>query len=240
MPPNPGLSLAIHQAMKVINDRNERGKRYTVFSDSQAALSRIQCDRTGPGQTLAILAIETANTIIDRDNSITFRWTPAHAGVEGNERADGTARRAAEDRREMAPPEYLKEASLSHLRTTTEARSAATAEWIRAHSGRRRRYRPPKGGKMRKALSKTRKEVASRFYQLLSGHAAVAEHLKRAGQTARPASGVGQGRDRRGTTYLSSAEDGPPRSKRCGRGLGQTVDGGVHPRCDACLEMRAM
>lgn len=35
---------------------------------------------------------------------------------------------------------------------------------------------------MRKALNRTRKEVASRFYQLLSGHAAVAEHLVRVGQ----------------------------------------------------------
>ena len=35
---------------------------------------------------------------------------------------------------------------------------------------------------MRKELAKTRKEVAGRFYQLLSGHAATAEHLTRAGQ----------------------------------------------------------
>ena len=35
---------------------------------------------------------------------------------------------------------------------------------------------------MRKALNRANKEVASRFYQLLSGHAAVADHLKRVGQ----------------------------------------------------------
>ena len=35
---------------------------------------------------------------------------------------------------------------------------------------------------MRKDLSKTPKELASRFFQLLSGHAAVAEHLVRIGQ----------------------------------------------------------
>ena len=57
-----------------------------------------------------------------------------------------------------------------------------TREAIRTRSGRHRRYRPPKGGKMRKALGKTKKELASRFYQLLSGHAAVAEHLRRVGQ----------------------------------------------------------
>ena len=35
---------------------------------------------------------------------------------------------------------------------------------------------------MRKALARARKELAGRFYQLLSGHAAVADHLVRVGQ----------------------------------------------------------
>ena len=92
-------------------------------------------------------------------------------------------RRAAEEREERASPLYLREASLSHLtRVTTEARSMATAERIRTRSGRHRRYRPPKGGKMRKDLNRTRKELASCFYQLLSGHATTAEHLKRVSQ----------------------------------------------------------
>ena len=154
-----------------------------MFSDSQAAISRVQHDRTGPGQTQARKAIETARRITSRDNSITLRWIPAHAGVEGYEKADDMAKRAAEEKEERAPTAYLMEASLSHLtRVTTKARSTATVEWIRRHSGQRRRYRPPKGGEMRKALGKTRKGVASRFYQLLSGHAAVAEHLRRVGQ----------------------------------------------------------
>ena len=40
---------------------------------------------------------------------------------------------------------------------------------------------------MRNALNRTRKEVASRYYQLLSGHAAVAEHLVRVGQATNSA-----------------------------------------------------
>ena len=40
----------------------------------------------------------------------------------------------------------------------------------------------PQRGKERNALNRTRKELASRFYQLLPGHAAVAEHLARVNQ----------------------------------------------------------
>ena len=96
---------------------------------------------------------------------------------------DEVAKIGAEERGDRANPLYLKEASLAHLRrVTTEARSEATAEWIRTRSGRHRRHRPPKGGKMRKELNRARKYLAGRFYQLLAGHAATAEHLKRIGQ----------------------------------------------------------
>ena len=210
--------FAIHQALGHLNDRDERDQQYTVFSDSQAAISRVQHDRTGPGQALAKRTIELVKNMVDRGNSVTLRWTPAHAGVEGNEQADGMAKRAAEGKEERVAPQYLMEASLAHLtRKTTEARSAATAEWIRNHSGRRRRYRPPKGGKMRKALNRTRKEVASHFYQPLSGHAAVAEHLKRIGQAPNDLCFWCGSGGRQDITSSSSAEGGVPRFRRCGK-----------------------
>ena len=67
------------------------------------------------------------------------------------------------------------------MRKTTEARSHATSTWIRDHAKRKHRYRPP-GGRLRKGLARVRKELTGRFYQLLSGHAATAEHLARIGQ----------------------------------------------------------
>ena len=38
------------------------------------------------------------------------------------------------------------------------------------------------GGRLRRGLGKVRKDLAGRFYQLLSGHAATAPHLMRVGQ----------------------------------------------------------
>ena len=175
--------FAIGHALEIISERGQSNRTYTIFSDSQAALLRIQHDRTGPGQTLAVKAIAIAKEITERGNTLILRWTPSHEGVIGNEQADQGAKAAAEGERDTADHDYLKQASLSHLtRITTEARTNATSEWIRNHSGRHRRYRPPRGGKMRKDLNRAPKEQASRFYQLLSGHAATAEHLVRVGQ----------------------------------------------------------
>ena len=57
--------FAIGRALRTLNGRGEESRSYTIFSDSQAALSRVQHDRTGPGQALAIEAITTAKLIVD-------------------------------------------------------------------------------------------------------------------------------------------------------------------------------
>ena len=127
--------FAILRAAKLLEKRGERGGAYTVFSDSQAAIARVQHDGTGPAQALAKAMVATVNTLVSRDNAFSLRWTPAHRGVEGNEAADEAARSAVEvegrevRRGEGVELDYLREASLSHLtRITTERRSEATSE----------------------------------------------------------------------------------------------------------------
>ena len=71
------------------------------------------------------------------------------------------------------------QASLPHLtRRATEGRPWDTARWATAHARPGRRYRPPGGpGLLRKALRKVRKSIAGRYYQPLSGHAAIGSSL---------------------------------------------------------------
>ena len=100
--------FAIGRALRILNERDERDQRYTVFSDSQAALSRVQHDQTGPGQVLAIEAITYVRDLTDRGNTVALRWTPSHEGIEGNELADRMARRAAEELESRADPAFFK------------------------------------------------------------------------------------------------------------------------------------
>ena len=46
--------FAILQAVKALNEQEESGEEYTVFTDSQAAVARIRHDKCGPAQALAI------------------------------------------------------------------------------------------------------------------------------------------------------------------------------------------
>ena len=72
------------------------------------------------------------------------------------------------------------EASPSHMtRSATEARSRASAEWIASHVRSTRRYRPLPGRILRRQhLHSTRKELAGRYYQSLSGYGSFGSYLK--------------------------------------------------------------
>ena len=141
----------------------------------------MRTDALGPGQRFAIAAGEVCSLVLARDNEVTIRWVPAHSGAPGNEKADESAKAAAS---QTAPcsnsvsDELRWEASLSHMtRSATEARSRAFAERITSHVG-ARRYRPPPGrGLRRQHLRSTRKELAGRYCQFLSGHAAIGSYL---------------------------------------------------------------
>ena len=128
--------FAIYQALRAIEQRQERGRSYTVFVDSTSAIDRVRDDELGPGQRFAVAAIEVCSRIITNDNRVTIRWVPAHSGAAGNEVADRYAKSAAtgEEPVEAIPEGYAAETSLSHMtRVATEARSKETREWITAH-----------------------------------------------------------------------------------------------------------
>ena len=88
--------FAILRAVRLLDERDEGGREYIIFSDAQAAVMRIYHDRCGPAQALAKAVIATVDDLYDRGNTLTVRWTPSHEGVEGNEQAGEAARHAAE------------------------------------------------------------------------------------------------------------------------------------------------
>lgn len=62
-------------------------------------------------------------------------------------------------------------------RVTTERRTRGATRWLSERVKSSQRYRPPKGTNLLPELRKGRKGPASRFYQLLSGHAAAGAYL---------------------------------------------------------------
>ena len=66
-----------------------------AFTDSQTAMLRLQDDRPGPGQQVAVRGIRVAKEAYRRGADINTNWVPGHARVPGNEVADQWAVDAA-------------------------------------------------------------------------------------------------------------------------------------------------
>ena len=167
------------------------GVHFRVFTDSQAAMNRLLDDRPGPGQQMAIRGIIGATRAYQQGADISIHWVPGHAGVVGNEIADQWAVDAAT--RELRasggsrsgllrPAPSATAMSGSFLKATLRRRAIGSwrDETIRRGTG-RRPYRIPGVGEVPRipgALRRARKELASRFFQLASGHAMITPFLK--------------------------------------------------------------
>jgi ribonuclease HI len=156
-------------------------KRIVIFSDSQAALSQIKHNGSGPGQTWASAIIQNSNEILSQNIQLEYRWVPRHAGIEGNETADQFAKDAAvPENEEELPSEEDRCTSLSHLRRcTTDAKWKPSDEWFVRKCRSRKYYRLDDHHKPNRVISKTEKSTAQIYYQIKTGHALIGPHLKR-------------------------------------------------------------
>ena len=165
------------------------GASCNVFTDSQAAITRLRDDRPGPGQHMASRGIRLTTEIVQRGATVSIRWVPGHARVPGNEIADQWANEAAtrEDRcragrrDHSAPPIVGQHASQAFVRTTIRRRVVLRwrGEVIRRGSGGRQcRTRGRVAPRIPLGLRGAPKEVATRFFQLASGHAMIAPFLR--------------------------------------------------------------
>jgi ribonuclease HI len=120
-----------HQVEDMIS---EGVQKIIIFTDSQAALNRIQHNEPAPGQTWASAIIRSTEDISRQNIQLEFRWIPEHAGIEGNETADQLAKdAAAPENEEELPSEEDRCTSLRHLRPcTTDAKWKRSDEWFEA------------------------------------------------------------------------------------------------------------
>jgi ribonuclease HI len=177
---------AIYRAMLTLF-REPRGQKITIFADAQAALQRITSDVPGPGQRYAIAIAQQAHDLWEqRRVSVQFRWVPSHAGTAGNEKADEWAKMAARNERgsEQMPYEFSS-TSLAHLkRGITERKWVEACSWMESRLSKHHAYRPRKRMQPDPTPAKASKAVASRYYQLRTGHALIGPYLKKIGKRA--------------------------------------------------------
>lgn len=122
------LAIALPWALRKLPTLEDaQGCQVVIFTDSQSALSKLE--RLGTHALTEDMPLRTDSVrrkLITRSQylrqlgvRVDVRWVPAHAKVEGNERADAAARRAGKGVHEVVPDEGLEmiEAGLTTLRS---------------------------------------------------------------------------------------------------------------------------
>jgi len=181
---------ALAHALEMAAQRNATPERVTIFSDAQAVIRWMASDEPGPGQRYALQARKHIATLSRARLGIVIeiRWCPAHKGVTGNEKADEWAKIAAGEPNtrgvEWPSPPGRTEVraaplprSLTNLkRGISEKKWVEVCQWVGGRAN-KKKYQLPESQRPDGMVAGSSKKLASRFYQLKTGHCLTGQYL---------------------------------------------------------------
>lgn len=176
-----GILLAAKLAKKSLRTCIARTPDIAIFGDNQGALSLINdIPRASSGQHIIIRTLSLFRQLPE-DSTIRLYWTPGHAGIELNEKADDLAKQAATDQSGQTEVFYLP-ASLGSLKRRTK--SKFSLKHFPLKPGRKPFKTNPKD--ISDALMNMEKGRTAAITQLRAGHSPLNDHLHKRNLTDSP------------------------------------------------------
>ena len=185
-----GILLALH----LISTEKRSNTTCAIAVDNQAAIQAFSSDMKRPGHHLAREALKNAFNLQKRKRKskyhLTLRWTAGHFNIEGNEKADSKAKRAAKGLSSLTKqlPPYLRKPLFINpsavRRTYNDSLNKKWKEdWQASERGRRTLHmdNTTPSNKFLKMISgeKLSREAASRLAQLRMQHVPLNSYLYR-------------------------------------------------------------
>ena len=178
---------AIHRTLTRMTDllatTPRRIRRLWLFSDSQAALQRLQHQRYGPGHGMATLIHQQVNMLHYRHRiPVNIHWVPGHTEVSGNETADFLAKTGF---KASAIPGDNPPVTLAWIRRQAKATRLELWQsvWNTADKG--RSYQGEPRLKLDAPLRHTHRFDSSTIVQLRTGHGYFNSYLSSMKSSAR-------------------------------------------------------
>jgi len=135
-------------------------------------------DEPGPGQQYALQARKHIASLRKARPGIIIeiRWCPAHKGIAGNEKADEWTKIAAEERTKAKVAPWLPRSLAKLKREITEKKWVEARHWAGTRTP-KTKYRMTKIQRPDGVVAGSTKRLASRSYQLKTGHARTGQYL---------------------------------------------------------------
>ena len=155
-----------------------------IFCNSQTAINKLKSTGDRKYQALKTQIYHKTKLLIQQGHKVSVYWVPSHSGLEGNEKTDAAAKKAAMERRTQT----AKWSNLSHIKWQhTKEKKEQLYRWYeqkkkeREREGQKSYYILCLKMQIHPLLGKTKKTYAAQFYQLKVGHGAIGTFLKRIG-----------------------------------------------------------
>ena len=191
---------AMCMAAAIVQD-NKDYQKWNIYTDSQAAVQAVNKPLRQSGQSIIKEFLDTIDTTMaeNPEHKLALTWIPGHSEIEGNEKADAEAKKAALDPTEKRS---------SHHKPLRSARAqcikaAAKAQWLKgwrnntktSHALQRIMQRPGvKAGTKLYGTIQNRSSVAV-ITQLRTGHCGLNHYLHRFNLEDTPYCKCGHGRE---------------------------------------------
>ena len=190
---------AIHLGVKMAGKSQEQYDKCYIYVDNQSAIQAIDNPKQQSGQYIIRNILQSLDELQTQRPNLEFRieWVPGHMDIDGNEKADIEAKKAALEklRKEQAPPHHnLKSAQVTKINDdiNTIARKAWNngKENARQHRKLTRPRRLKTGTRLYDGLS--RKQSAN-LIRLRTGHCRLNKYLNRCNIIEDPTCDYGRG-----------------------------------------------
>jgi ribonuclease HI len=157
---------AIHMAVTHAKDLKHMESR--IFSDSQAAMISLAKPKRQSGQEIIKRILDVIDALYSTTppHALQLEWVPGHVGIEGNEKADQAAKRAAIEKINPAMPQtILKSARANEIHQAIEREKQK--QWMNGKGTAKHLRNMTKQNTTKQNLTKRMKQ-SSQIYEKLS------------------------------------------------------------------------
>ena len=177
--------------------------RCRIYTDSQTAIKAIERPQRQSGQSIIKDLLDCIDEIMDKHRhlQIDIMWIPGHSEIQGNERADAEAKKAAADStlNQLRKHRPLKSARTRHIKTAAKEQwqkiwteGTKNAKALR-HITKIKRKGNKTGPKLYNDM--VNRDTAATIAQLRTGHCGLNHYLHRFGINGSPYCECGYGKE---------------------------------------------